>query len=288
MRKRDLAVFLLYVALAGSGWMLEFLSPSPPAPIYPESIALTAVLVCFGFRTPVRGVSRTRVLRALLSGLLLFGLPRVLSASLVHGLPQPTRVVFLALVPVVIVLVQSFREPDTDFLRLLAASLVGVAGLVLVVPTDFAVVLREPASAILFGIVIVSTASGGYLGYGAARALPRKVSAVLMLLPGLLCSCIQAGLAHATIHLSNAAGLLSAALAGIQMGLIVFLIGSVPPVAFSTRYLLIPLTAAIEGLVYLRPAVTWRLTAGLLALLFGAVKLLVREEHRPDSSRSLL
>ena len=289
MRKRDLAVFLLYVALTASTWMVQLAYASVPPPIYPEALALAIALVCFGLPRHSRsGVSRPRIAQALLSGLLLFGLPRVLFAAFARGFPQPTQVVFLALVPVAVVLIQSFHETDTDFTSLLAASLAGVAGLVLVVPTDLAISLREPSSAIFFSVGIVSIAIGSYLGYVAARDLPRRLSVVLMLSPGILLAGLQAVIAHATIRLPDAGGLLNTALAATQLVFIAYLVGSVSPVAFSARYLLIPLTTTLEGLVYLRPAITWRLIAGLLAMLFGAAKLLIQEDCRRRDSGMLL
>ncbi len=73
----------------------------------------------------------------------------------------------------------------------------------------------------------------------------------------------------------------------VEVWLLMYLLRAVPPIPLSTRYLLVPLVTALEGVAFVRPRIGWRLMLGAALLLFGSVKLLMQEPQE-DSPLSLL
>lgn len=72
--------------------------------------------------------------------------------------------------------------------------------------------------------------------------------------------------------------LLETALAALS----IFLLRSVPATVYTARFLLVPLIAAVESYVVLRPSLSWRAAIGAILLAAGAVALLRRDQDVPD------
>lgn len=266
---------------------LAFPSSLPDA----EAEVLVSLLILAGAwmsgprwrRTHRRGVGQ-----AIGSGLLLFGLPSFLLDTSV-GLPAVTRVAVLGLVPVVMVGIASAGETSGgDFLGLLGAALAGVAGGLLLLPADPALLLHRPMAGLLMVVVIASVALGSYGGYIAAKGLTMKELILLMGGPSLVLAGVMGVFWHTGLVTPTGQDVPGLLLRATEILLLVYLIKVMSPVALAARYLLVPLITAIEGFVYLRPQVSWRLVLGMLLLAFSSLRLLTRGGSREEPRMSLL
>jgi len=280
--------FSAYVALAASSWMLQLAYPTSigdrEAEILVLLLALGAALLSGPRLVWYRGVGRWRTVA---SGLLLFGLPTLL-ADCSQGISTLVRVSLLALVPAFVVVVSpAFRGDGDDFLGLLGSSLVGLAGALLLLPADPALLFDKPVSALLLVGAVGSIAVGSCLGHKAMRESPLRRSLILMLGPSLLVLGLVAAVTHPAVLVPRGGDFLALVWGAVEVWLLMYLLRAVPPIPLSTRYLLVPLVTALEGVAFVRPRIGWRLMLGAALLLFGSVKLIMQEPQE-DSPLSLL
>ncbi len=284
------AAFCAYVLLAASGWIVQLAFPPPRSAATSEIAALVlALCASFIFGGPWTPVSWRQAVRAVTAGVLLFGLPSALLGFRGGELPVFTRVSLLALVPAVVVLIATGSQGGggPDFLGLLGASLAGVGGAFLLLPGDPELLLQRPLAAVIVSGVILSLAVGSYLGHVAANGWSMRTAAVLMLGPSLVLASVMSWPVHPSNLLPDLGEGVSAVASASEFLLLIYLVRIFPPVSLASRYLLAPLVTAVEGLAYVRPAISWRLLLGTLLLVFGSVRLL-RREQVPDSPMSLL
>lgn len=291
MRKRSVAVLCIYLGLAPTGWMLQLASPSslPEA----EAEILAALLVVAGAWISGARWERTGspwVWQAIGSGLLLFGLPSILLDGPASSLPAMTRVAVLALIPAVVVLIATARESGggDDFLGLLGASLAGLAGAFLLLPADPATLLERPMTGMLMAVAVVSIAVGSY---GASvAAIHLRISDLLQMItgPSVVLMGVVGVFRHAAVVAPGAQDVGGLLWRAAETVLLISLIKLLSPVALAARYLLVPLVTAAEGLVYLRPHVSWRMVLGMALLAFGSLRLLRHGRSQEEPPMSLL
>ena len=70
---------------------------------------------------------------------------------------------------------------------------------------------------------------------------------------------------------------------GSMVSLTVWLLRQMPPTAFSSRYLLVPLVTVVEGFLLLRPGGSWTLVAGLGLMAGGSAWLLMDDSDEVQS-----
>ncbi len=292
MTGKMIAAYCGYVVVAASFWIPNT-ALSQQITDRQIDILASALVVCgvvgVGRRSDVGLITRTQWARGVSSGLLLFGLSSMVSKLGVGGVPAVTRVALLALVPAGVVVISAVRaaEGETEFLGLLGAALAGVAGGLLLLPTDPEVLLERPLAALLLGVLVVGVAVGSYVGHGVMRELPFRSGALLLLGPSLLVKMMVAFYESQGMARPSVGDGVAIVWRCAELLLLLLLLRGVRPVAFAARYLLIPLVTAAEGAVALRPAITWRLELGAVLVVGGAVRLLQGRSRR-DSPMSLL
>ena len=293
MNRSSVAVFGLYLGLASSGWVLPLVAPSalPAGEIELLTLLLTFAGACLLPRRldslTIENDPKLPVPWPLLrSGLFLFAVPSLLSRISASGLPGPTHVALFGLVPTVVALLANRdASGDLDFLGLLAASLAGLAGALLLLPADPALLLREPRAAMVILASIVTTAIGAYTGHFAIKVLPLKTSLILMLGPSLVLLSFAACLSHGSLVVPAWQDLPQLLWGAAEIALLVWLVRAWAPLSFASKYLLIPIVTTCEGLLWLRPGITTRMLIGLALLAAGAIKLL--SSGKGDSRPSL-
>ncbi len=290
MKRSHVAAFCAYVVLAASHWgaLLVFpssLSLSQSGVLVFGLVSVGAVLSARHFVWP----PYPQVLRAITSGLFLFGLPSLLSGLSGGALPALTRVSMLALVPAGVVFIANQKEPGRrDFLSLLGASLAGLAGAFLVLPSDLTLLLHAPTIVMNTVALIVFIAIGSYMGHASITRLPLRTSLLLMVVPSFVLMALVGGITGSLAVLPGRNDVALTIWSAIELVLVVYLIGVIPPVSLSTRYLFVPLVTTLEGAALIRPGFSWRLAFGLLLLIFGSVSLFLHSYEEADSSMSLL
>ncbi len=290
MKPQVIAASCAYVALAGSAWTLDLISPAArPAADQQPFVLLLVVALALLARSPLKQGTPPLAWRPIASGLLLFGLPSLLLPVSARGLPVFTRVALLALIPAMVVLLTTVRDrSDSDLLRLLGPALAGLGGALLLLPADPSLLLEHPSAAVAMAAAILSITVGSYTAHAASKALPIRAALVLMLAPSFALIALTSHLTH-TPTVAPALRDLPALLWGAaEISLLVYLLGILPPVVVSARYLLIPLLTSIEGLALLRPSISPRMLLGGALLLAASAALILRGSRQPESPRSLL
>ncbi len=201
-----------------------------------------------------------------------------------------TRVSLLALVPAVLVLIDSVRKSGgTQFLSFLGASLAGVAGCLLFLPVDLATLLQRPVAAATMLLAITSIAIGSYLGFEAVRGMMFRPTVVLLAAPSFILMLVLIVTARVSLAVPGWGDIVRVLWGTAELLLLMYLIRVLPPIALGSRFLLVPLVAAFEGFVLVRPSLTIRMLAGVALLSTGAVLLLRGSDGQArDSSLSLL
>ncbi|WP_348268660.1 hypothetical protein P8936_05405 [Edaphobacter paludis] len=221
---------------------------------------------------------------------LLLGLPTVLSEWVRDGMSDISRAALFALVPFVVVVVAAARELEPGVRRFFVPALIGFGGALLLLPFNFPMSVRGQAmfGVLLLVIVLVGFASEWIYrllrGFGMMEAL-----AVICLSNAVfLAACHFAGLPFAESW-SGASALISihSLYSLLELLLLVWLLREMTPVRLAARYLVVPLFTVLEGLVFLRPAPTVRMGAGLVLLVFGVGYILFSRGGDSDAVLSI-
>lgn len=276
--------------LAGSGWILGLLNPPESRPLLHlglESALLAGVFSFLGRR----GFAGLRWLAVTLWGAVLV-LPAVLSAGAGVALPPVSLALVFTLVPAITVLVEGQTEADfglgESWTRRMVPALTGVGGAAFLLP--FAIpheaagwfwLGAAAGAAVLTGIALVRLRR---LLLGAAIA-----SAASAVFAGwaIVCLClgwVNRGVDALSVPRMLALDLQQAVLAAGLVVLTVSLLRNWTAARFSARYLGAPLVTVLEGVMLLRPQISWTLCAGVGAL-GVAVAMLLRADHA-DSPES--
>ena len=285
-----ISTFVLYLALVSSEWLLDSVLPSS-LPLFERQIfAFTLAFVGVCMARPWGRLSWSGPNgRVVGSGLLLFGVPSVLSALDMHAVPAFTRIALLTLIPTVIVMISAASSFGRGgFLSRLGVSTAGLAGAFLLFPADPEALMEKPLSALLLACTVVSISFGSYLGYRALREVRFQSAFVLMLGPSLAVMIAAAMLLHRSPARPGWDDAPAALWGAVELCLLVCLVRVFRPVALATRYLLVPVLTTLEGLLVVRPQIGWRLLLGAGLLLAASARLLVVSEDREaDSPMSL-
>jgi hypothetical protein len=220
-----------------------------------------------------------------------FGAPLVIVEYGRIGVGGMNRSALFAMVPVVVVLAVAAGDgAERGARRFLLPALVGIGGLLLLLPVEIPGSVR---GRLMLGLVCVAVVVGGL----ASVWLYRLLHGV-----GLADAIAVAGLANAAFLLvcSGVGGdfvwrwsgvastfSVSSLVDGVEVVLLVWLLREMSPVRFATRYLLIPLITILEGYVLIRPEFTVRMGFGTALLAVGVGVMLFWKAGEEETVLSL-
>lgn len=222
---------------------------------------------------------------------LFFCVPMIVLDGVSGRIPSTSVSALFAMTPVVVTLMIASRFADgPDLQRLLAPALMGLGGVLCVLPFGLPASQREWGA---FAAVLLAVALAGV----AAVWLHRLLRAVGFLeeiaVAGVCCAVFLLGWCglhgELVLKLSALRGLISFILVArmIETLLMLWLLREMEPVRFSARYCLIALLTIVEGFVLLRPELTLRLAIGIVLLAVGAGWLLAARVRESETSLSL-
>jgi drug/metabolite transporter (DMT)-like permease len=220
-----------------------------------------------------------------------FGAPVVIVEYARSGVGAMNRSALFAMVPVVVVLAVAAGDgEERGARRFLLPALVGVGGLLLLLPVG---IPGSVLGRVMLALVCVAVVLAGI----ASVWLYRLLSGV-----GLLDAIVIAGLANAAFLLacsgvggdfvwrwSGVFSMFSVAslVDGVEVVLLVWLLREMSPVRFAARYLAIPLITVLEGYVLIRPEFTVRMGFGTVLLAVGVGVMLFWKAGEEETVLSL-
>ncbi len=270
MRRGLWVMFAVYCLLASTAWLLTPVSENVRGVVY-GVVGIAAVLVN-GRR---RWGSLGEVGRVALCAALVVGVPEVVAGLVERHVGSNLETAVLTLIPAMVVLVTSQvgeGESETAW-RLMAPALAGLGGFLLIVPLGFP---RSVVGWVSFVVLIGSAglvAVAGVLifrwlrGFGGAQAVAIFCLANAVVLLG-------TGVFEGSGWGMDGSALISAGVVAGEAVLLGVLLWGMEPVRLAARFLAVPLLTIVEGVVVLRPELTWRVVVGV-GLMVGAVGMLV-------------
>jgi drug/metabolite transporter (DMT)-like permease len=283
--------------LSASAWAATSFRPSR-LPSLEEQGLLLLVLGLGGVPFAVRGVpsaNRGRArLRLAMAGLGFFAVPALAIEFASGYVPEISRSALFAMVPVVVIVVLSASEigasGERGAIRSLVPALIGLSGLLLLLPLDFSGGNRGRLMlAIVAVAVIVAGASSVWL-FRLLQGVSLSQSVMLVCIPNAALLLIAgAGTGSLVWDAADLGSLFSpASLIDLaEVLLLLWLLPRMPPVAFSSRYLVIPLVTVLEGYLLMRPELTVRIGGGFVLLAVGSALLLFPQRSDEDIVLSL-
>ena len=293
MRRGQIGAFGAYLVLASSGWLLDSAFPSsiPALEMFGIELFLLCLVAVFW-----RGVGASTFVSAplpwgpaLLSGVLLFGLPSAILSMRDVAFPAVTRAVLLTLAPVILLLISAARAPgEARFFPHLAGALAGVGGCLLLLPISPQSLIGRPAVLVIAIALLGSQAVGSSIVRAATAGLPRRTAVLLLLGPTLVLILVEMAVLRPGYVVPAPPDLALMGWEIVEIALLVYLLRAVPAVPLASRFLLVPLLTTAEGFLFVRPAFSLRMAAGVGLVAFGAARLLRTDDEGRDSLPSLL
>ena len=277
--------------LAGSAWVFDEAFPAMLSGLFRlavHNLALAAVFGLLGWRGKA-DAGRISWWKVAAASVAMIAVPEILSAVASGSVSQLTEVLVYMVVPVVVVVAVAQKAAgfgaDNNPLRMIVPALAGLGGAALVIPSSWPpttegrmFVLAMGASAVLAGLAAVM------LHELLAQANVLRAAAVVSGFSGAVATafCWIGWLGMVDANLSGVAVEVSrcALIEGPILLLTVWLLREMRPVAFSARFLLIPLITIVESYLAIRPAATWTTVAGVALLAAGGVALLVTRDSQ--------
>jgi drug/metabolite transporter (DMT)-like permease len=273
--------FTAVCAWAGSGWLL------PPNDALPalerQGLSFTAVAVIGtvlgGLRG--RGSGWNQRGRVGVASVLFFAIPAVMISRAREYAPETSVAVMFAMAPVVVVLVWGAVTQVDSGMRRLIPALMGLAGVLLVLPFELPVSSGGWAALVEIVVAMVLVSGAGVWLYGLLRRLGTAEALVLV-------GISNAAFLHAWCSVTGsfdsrwreiAGGWWLSLATAMVAGLTVWLLRRMEPVRLSARFLVIPLITILEGAVLLRPELTARTVVGVVLLAGGAWYLLTAKQR---------
>jgi drug/metabolite transporter (DMT)-like permease len=272
-----LAVVCLWAA---SGWLI----PAPSGDSLPELqrqglgfAALAVVAVALGgFKRQRSGWKLRGEIAA--AGALFFAVPLVLAVHAKEYAPETSFAVVSALAPVVVVLVWGAVAQESNGIRNLIPALMGLAGVLLLLPFNLPVSVRGWAALAEIAASMVFVAGAGVWMYRLLRRETVMEAIAIVGIPNAVCLFVWCGaVGSLDLKWRDVAGGLrwGWSVETVVAALTVWLLREIDPVRFSARFLVIPLVTIVEGLALLRPEVTGRMVGGMVLLSGGAAWILM-------------
>jgi len=267
------AAFAAVCLWAASGWLI----PAPRGGALLELqrqafgfAGLAIVAVALGGLKRQRSGWRLRG-EILAASVLFFAVPLVLTVYAKEYAPETSVAVVFALAPVVVVLVWGAVAQESDGMRKLIPALMGLAGVLLLLPFNLPVSGPGWAALLEIAAAMVFVAGAGVWMYRLLRRVSVMEALTIVGISNAVCLFAWCGVGLLDLRWRDAAGgVWWGWLAGATVAaLTVWLLREIDPVRFSARFLVIPLVTIVEGFVLLRPEVTGRMVAGTVLLAGG-------------------
>jgi hypothetical protein len=288
MRRAVWIAFGAVCVLSATSWIVPRVEGLPPLELQGLLYgAIGGVAFLFG-RGRVRFGSVA--LRTALAGVGFFGVPMVVGEWARVGVPEISRSALFALVPVVVVLVVAAGDEERGVRRLLVPALVGVGGLLLLLPLEFSGSLRGRLmqGAVCLAVVLVGLSSVWLyrLLHGMILAEALAIVCLSNTVFLLFCSGVRGELVWGWSGLASVVSL-SSLVDLAEVVLLVWLLREMVPVRFAARYLVIPLLTLVESYALMRPELTVRVISGVVLLAAGAGMLLFFKDGEEETVLSL-
>jgi drug/metabolite transporter (DMT)-like permease len=297
MKRSIWIAFGFLCLLSASAWAATPFGSSTLPPL--EQLALLYLAIGLGSLL-VSGKSwwkrvRNRPWAALvIASVMFFGTP-ALAIELASGtVPEITRAALFALVPIVVAItiaaVDAGTPSESSARRSLLPALLGLAGLLLLLPLSFS---WSPRGTIMFAVLCTAVVLAGISSVWLYRLMQpyRRTDAAAMIClsnAAFLFACGHAGEPFiwspsslvSIVSLSTLVNL-------IEILLLLWLVRTLSPVRFAARFLIIPLLTVLEAYVLLRPQWTLRIGGGAALLVIGAALLVLANPDREEPELSL-
>jgi hypothetical protein len=230
-------------------------------------------------------------LRVAVAGIGFFGVPMVIGEWARVGVPEISRSALFAMVPVVVVMAVAAGEEEHGVRRFLVPSLVGLGGLLLLLPLEFSGSLRRRLmqGAVCLAVIVVGLSSVWLYRLLRRMALAEALAAVCF---GNAVFLLAFNAAVRKELVWQWSGLVSVASPAslvdiVEVVLLVWLLREMVPVRFAARHLVIPLLTLLESYALMRPELTVRVVSGLVLLAGGAGMLLALQMSEEETTLSL-
>ncbi|WP_353071416.1 hypothetical protein [Tunturiibacter gelidiferens] len=288
MVRRVWLAFAALCILSATSWVVPRAEGLPALELQGLRYGLIG-LVAFLF---VRGRVRFRRVgpRVAAGGVGFFGVPMVVGEWARVGVPEISRSALFAMVPVVVVMVVAAGDEERGARRFLVPALVGLGGLLLLLPLEFSGSLR---GRLMQGAVCLAVVSVGLSSVWLFRLLRGLVLteavAIICLSNGvflLVSSAVREEFVWRWSGLASVVSL-SSLVDVAEVVLLVWLLREMMPVRFAARYLVIPLLTLLESYALMRPELTVRVICGVVLLAAGAGMLLALKTGEEETMLSL-
>lgn len=277
------------------GWQASFWLAAPiteQIPVLMRALLASILLAVFSvasflLRRPGR-ISQDVVWKLAAAGLMMLTAPAILLHLAGEQLPETSTSVIFALAPLVVLLTRGAASDSPGRASALVPALVGVAGVLLVLPfeasTSFQGVL---ALAEALGAMLLSAVGAVWL-HLLLRDQDLQIGMEIIAAANALALALYVVVAGALpmTGWNLPAACLTVAQAAM-LGLVIWLAAVMDPVAFSSRFLWVPLLGLLEGALLVRAGWTLRYSIGTLLMLAGAVWLLRPASQVDDEVLSL-
>jgi hypothetical protein len=288
MRRAVWVAFAAVCVLSATSWIVPRSEELPALELQGIRYGLIGIIALFIGSVRVR--FRSEGLRVAASGVAFFGLPMVVGEWARAGVAETSRIALFAMVPVVVVMVVAAGDDERGVRRFLIPTLVGLGGLLLLLPLGFSSSLRGRLmqGAVCVAVVLVGLSSVWLYrllrGWNLAEALAvvGLSNAVFLL----ACSAVRGELIWHGRALASVVSL-SSLVDLIEVVLLVWLLREMMPARFAARYLVIPLLALLESYALMRPELSVRMVSGVVLLTVGAGMLLFLKVGEEETMLSL-
>lgn len=275
MRRAVWIAFAAVCVLSATSWIVPRSEGLPALELQGIRYGLIGAVAFFEARGQVRfgGVG----LRVAAAGVGFFGVPMAVGEWARFGVPEISRSALFAIVPVVVVMVVAAGDEERGVRRFLIPALVGLGGLLLLLPLQFSGSVRGRLmqAGVCLAVVLVGLSSVWLFwllrGWTLAEALAVVCLSNAMFL--LVCGAVRDELVLQWSELASVVSL-SSLVDLVEVVLLVWLLREMMPVRFASRYLVIPLLTLSEGYGLIRPELTVRVIGGMVLLAAGAGMLL--------------
>jgi hypothetical protein len=263
-------MFAVYCLLASTSWLVAPVSENVRGLVF-EVVGIAAVVV--NGRRPWGSVGG--VVRVAVGAVMVVGVPEVVSGLVERHVGSNLETAVLALIPAMVVLVAAqvgVGESEAVW-RLMAPALAGLGGFLLVVPLGFP---RSVVGWVSFVVLIGSAELVAVAGVSMYRLLRgfSGVQAVAIFCLANAVVLLGVGVFEGSGWGMDGMGWISAGVVAGEAVLLAVLLQGMEPVRLGARFLAIPLVTIVEGVVVVRPEVSWRVVVGV-GLMVGAVAMLV-------------